>query len=486
MNIKRKINNDEKRILLCLPIWGLNSEWALLEGISNNRFHIGLASIASYLEERDFSVDIIDPQFYSEQEFKKFLNRRNYYLIGITTWTATISKSYYTAHIVKSTSPQSKVVLGGIHASNFPKRCLNECSDVDYVIRGEGERPMLRLCQELKRDESNRNLHDIPGLTFREGDVVVENKADTNLPPEEIPQIAYKKFLLNRYRTQFPLFYHLPTYFSMAGRGCPYMCSFCDAYTIHGKKVRIRPVEKILSEIIMLKEKFNARGLWFSDSTFTINKAWVYKFCDLLMKGKVNLPWGCFSRVDCVDEKLLRQMRKAGCWQIGYGFESGNQRTLDRANKRTSVEQNARAADFTEKAGISIYGSFIIGWPGEDMNDVWNTINFAKKLALPTASFHIPTPFPKTDLYYQAEEEGGLLDKNMSFEAYDGAGSIKLSVYVNPKIGREMMGQIVPLAYKAYYSSPKILLKHISAYHTADHMRSYVDKIKIYLRALRQ
>ena len=78
---------------------------------------------------------------------------------------------------------------------------------------------------------------------------------------------------------------------------------------------------------------------------------------------------------------------------------------------------------------------------GKDMNDVWNTINFAKKLALATASFHIPIPFPKTDLYDQAKKEGGLLNED-SFELYDGAGSIKASVYVNPKISKEMMGRI--------------------------------------------
>ena len=475
------------KILLMLPIWSLSDEWGKFKGLSNNRFHYGLASIAAYLKNEGFNVKFVDPQFYKNiyEEFRSYLLKEKFDVTGITAWTASILKAYETVRIIKGVLSQSIIVIGGVHASNFPRRTLQECKEIDYLIRGEGELPFLELCKQINRGEIKPIT--IPGLAYRNNNKITVNKKAEYLKPEKFVVPAYEDFYIKKYRCQPPLFINLPTYTIIASRGCPFQCSFCDANTVHGKAVRYKPVRNLVEEMFLLKEKYNAKGIWFEDSTFTMSKSWTYDLCRELIKEKYNLPWGCFTRVDRIDEELLKIMKKAGCWQIGYGFESGNQKSLDAMKKGTTVQQNIKAARMTEKLGINVYASYILAWPGENDEDVLNTIKYSIKIGASASFFNIPVPFPKTDLYRQCVKDGGLRVKNeYDWEAYENAGSATASkcIYANPKIKNIDMLGLLRKAYRMYYASPKVLLKHLATTKSLDQFMLLFKKGKVFLRML--
>ncbi|MFH1507534.1 MAG: radical SAM protein, partial [Candidatus Omnitrophota bacterium] len=268
----------------------------------------------------------------------------------------------------------------------------------------------------------------------------------------------------------------LPTYGLLVQRGCPYPCVYCDS-RIHGKKVRHDNLDKIISQIRYLVEKHGMKGILFHDSAFTINMDFAKKLCQRMIDERLNLSWTCYTRVDRVDPELLSLMKKAGCWGVAYGLESGNEESLKKIRKGVTLKQNIEGVRMTKKAGLQVIGSFIICLPGEDEKMAKNTIKFAKSLKLDTVVFFLPVPFPGTELYDICKKEGGLAE-NIQWQDYRQWMDQTNPLYVNPKIGREKMVKLYNYAVRSFYLSPSVILRFFS------HIRSFSD-FKKYLRGFK-
>jgi len=191
----------------------------------------------------------------------------------------------------------------------------------------------------------------------------------------------------------------------MSGRGCPYNCIFCASQNVFGRGMRRRSVQNVMKEIRYLKEKYNIRGLFFLDDTFTVNDNWLKEFCTTLKGEDYRLIWGCQARGDTITEEKLAIMKNAGCVQVDIGVESGNDTILENLHKNEKVEDLRRAFAITKKLGIKTFASFIIGNPGEGIKEIEDTKKFALEIQPDMAGFCILVPYPGTPLYDLAKSK---------------------------------------------------------------------------------
>jgi radical SAM superfamily enzyme YgiQ (UPF0313 family) len=458
------------KILLMLPMMDLSRLWGRAsKGAGNNNFNYGLASIAAYLIQYGYEVQILDPQFlHGGDALSRHLldNRPN--VVGITSYTPTITDAFETAKLVRRTLPDSTIVLGGPHCSYFPSETLTECSTADYVIVREGEHTMLELVRML--DSGRHKEDDILGLVHRKDGQIVVNAPRPFLDVNSLPPPAYHLFPLDKYTLQPTIYKRLPTFTTLVSRGCPYSCSFCHGFEVLGRKVRYREVENALEELNLLIKDFGAKGFMFYDSTFTCNQPWVVRFCEEILRNKLDFTWMCMSRTDSVSEDLLALMRRAGCWGISFGVESANQRSLDLLKKGTTVEQNCEAIRLAKKVGLYVTSTYMIGLPGEDEKDVLNTVEFAKANPTHIAHFFWPLPYPKTLFFEQCKADGGIMENHRweNFNIY-----AKYPVYVNPRLGYEKMRQLQESALRGYYTNWEVILMNLKTITTPTDVKKY-------------
>jgi radical SAM superfamily enzyme YgiQ (UPF0313 family) len=286
--------------------------------------------------------------------------------------------------------------MGGPHATAKAGEVLDICPDVDYVVRGEGEYTLLELIRALEKGEAT--CHSITGLSYRKDNVPVHN------PP--------RSMAVDLHRFPFPdrtLLMHEQHYTSedmgliMTTRGCPYACTYCATNT---QQVSYRSRDHILEEIQAVKARYGTTQFTFKDDSFTVNRKNVRAFCNALIGAKVHITWECNTRVNLINEPLLRLMKRAGCNFIKVGIESGSERVLQRMNKQITHEQVRQAAQLFRKVGIHWTGYFMMGVPGETEEDIRQTIAFLHEVKPDFASIGVYEPFPGTVMFEEGIQRG--------------------------------------------------------------------------------
>jgi len=191
----------------------------------------------------------------------------------------------------------------------------------------------------------------------------------------------------------------------VTSRGCPAGCKYCIKHVSYQNSVRLRSAQLIFEELQLLS-RLGIHYVHMYADLFTVNRAQVVDLCRLIIDSGLEVHWTCNSRVDYVDEEMLQLMGKAGCWYISWGIESANEQILKTAHKGYKKEQVLKALTWAKQAGISNWGFFIIGLPGETEETVRQTIDYAKSLPLDIALFHIAAPYPGTPFFYEVAEKG--------------------------------------------------------------------------------
>jgi radical SAM superfamily enzyme YgiQ (UPF0313 family) len=404
-------------------------------GFYNRYFPVGAATIGTFLKKAGHDVVIYDadyncnprhmdysllPQFYPEY-LASFQNKTHTLwkevkdtiasvcpdIVGISIWTTYAASAFHVAKLCKEVHPSCVVVMGGPHATVKAEEILQITPHVDYVIRGDGEVTMLELTNEIS---SGRNsFSSITGLSFRHNSGIIHN------PPREIPKdmdlfpFPDRSLLMNedKYAAE-------DMGLIMSSRGCPYACSYCATHT---RRVYYVPIDRVVDEIRFVKNKYGTTLFSFKDDSFTVNKKRVEHFCDTLIAEKLNIHWECNTRVDLISEDLLRKMKKAGCESIKVGIESGSDRILKKMNKGITFDQIKNAAGLFSKSGIFWTGYFIMGIPGETVNEIRQTLAFMYEIKPDFASISVYEPFPGTDMFSEGVEKG-LVKPDMSLEDF--------------------------------------------------------------------
>ncbi len=452
------------KILLLEPYFPPDAAWGSAKVEQGYLPPLGTISIYRWLKEKGYSVDFRDTQFgdLTKESLGQFLRDKAYDMVALPLFTPTANYVFETARFVRSLLPNCVIVYGGVHATSLSAESLGESAECDFVIRREGELTIVELIETLKKHSTD--FSGIRGLTWRKDKLSAIKNPDRALLPEldELPVGMFGDLDLSRYIPHPTQYIKLPNYPFVMQRGCPYSCSFCEAHVALGKKLRLLSPRRVIEELKILKYEKGARGLYFQDSTFTINRKYITEVFELMIKEGLNdLLWSCTTRTDRVDPELLALMYQAGCRNILYGIESGNEQSLKVIEKGITVERQAQGVAWTHKAKITMTNSFIICLPGETEEMVNNTIQFAKKLAAQMSLFYLPVPYPASALYKACKADGGIRqwDKWSDFLAID----FDNPIYVNPLIGKERMKYWYKRAFVDYYSSPQVWMNNLKA-----------------------
>jgi radical SAM superfamily enzyme YgiQ (UPF0313 family) len=261
----------------------------------------------------------------------------------------------------------------------------------------------------------------------------------------------------------------------MSSRGCPFDCTFCVAQSYYGKKLRQRSSGRIVDEIEYIMKNLKISDFFFWSESFTIIKRNIHELCDEISGRGLKIRWVCNSRVDNVDAELLIKMKRAGCWMISYGLESGDQEILDRALKKVKLEEVERAVALTRKIGFQIAGHFVLGLPGENEETLQKTAKLAKKLDLDYAQFYCAAPWPGSRLYDLAKKEGWL--NTDDWNRYEQSQSVLDYPQISARRIMERRDRMV----RDFYLRPKIIWKTLKKISSTKEMINFLKMVRSYL-----
>lgn len=374
------------------------------EGIEMIRPPMDLAYMAAMIEKAGKTAIIKDypTERRNISNFKKDLRKIKPDILVLSVTTPTLDLDIKCCTLAKKINPGIITVAKGAHFYEFDKEVLAKCKDLDIVIRGEVELAIYEITK-------GKRFKEIKGISYRSGKRIIRNKERPLL--EDLDNLPFPaRHLLNNELYRFPDT-GLPYALILSGRGCPGGCIFCLVGKVSGKKLRVRSVISIINEIESCIKNFNIRTFFFRADTFTWKKNWVKEFCEELIKRNLKIRWGTNSRVDTIDEEMVKMMKKAGCDVIGFGIESGNQEMLDKMGKNITLEKSQEAVRFCHKHKIKTLLFFIIGLPWENEQAIEDTINFAKELPGTFYNFSVAYPFPGTE-FAKIARENNLLAKH--------------------------------------------------------------------------
>lgn len=357
----------------------------------------GIASIGASTKAAGHEVSLIDlRQVGGAEDLASTLRDIDADVFGLSVSPVDSQHAPSIAKIIRHFHPESKIIVGGIHPTIFPERY--DTPEIDAVVIGEGEVTFPDLVC----------IHELGGSLPR---VIRGEKPDL----DRIPWVDRELF---DYQRELDCFFapgqETPSVTMLAGRGCPFKCNYCQPAenAVFGKPYRMRSPENVVAELRMLKKKYDFKSITFWDDTFTLNKSWIMKFCDLYEKENFGATIAACSRADiiCRDEEMVERLASIGCDWFVIGMESGSQRILDFLKKGTTVEQNIEAGRICRKHGIKIFATFMMGLPTETKAEALATALMIDKIAPEFPSMFFFNPIEGTEIYSFCRENDLILD----------------------------------------------------------------------------
>lgn len=369
---------------------------------------LGILYMAALLRKQGLQVAILDAEGLKLdlKTTTQIINKENPEILGITATTPSIMLAGAVAKEVKNRIPNIKIFLGGPHVTAMPLETMEKFPEIDGCVLGDGELSFAKIVHNIQNGiEIERG---VSGLVWRNNNKILTCPREyplKNLDSLPFPAWDLLKGFPEIYRPSFHSYRRLPVANIITSRGCPYSCSFCDR-SVFGRKVNRHSIGYIIEMIENLVKDFGIKEVSIKDDTFTLSPNRVIEFCRQLRKRGIDLTWSCNSRINLVSDEMLQEMKSAGCWLISYGIESGSPKMLKKMKKGISKEQIVKALKLTRKNGIVSKGFFILGTPGETVETMKETLNFIKKLPLDELNINFFTPFPGSELFLEAIQEG--------------------------------------------------------------------------------
>lgn len=409
---------------------------------------LSLASLAAVLRKEGARVGILDLGIVGNYEgIEKIFEKVRPRYIGFTSTTPLFPKicelSFKCRQILGN---EVTLVLGGPHATAVPKEAL-ETSEFDILVFGEGEATIVDIWKGVEKSK-------IDGIYYKENGTVIKNPKRSRIKClDDLPFLAVDLFDSQNYVSAKALSKATPNFQYESSRGCIGICTFCNK-NISGNNYRPKSPERVVEEIEYILG-FGYKEIRFVDDQFNADIDRAIKICELIIKKNLKFPWSLASgiRVDTVNEEFFKVAKRAGCYQIGVGFESGTQEGLDSIKKGVTIEQSLNCAKLMRKAGIEIIGFFILGLPDDTIESMEETIKFALKLKPDYAKGTILMPFPGTMLFKKYESMG--LIKTREWDKYN--FHLIKEVYQHPTLDFETLQKYYNKFFLKFYLSPFFL-----------------------------
>ncbi len=345
----------------------------------------GLLSLASNARRAGHRVKVLNLSAYKWSDVEQLIQKLPADVFGISCWTANRRGVHLVAREIKRQYPGAAVIVGGPHATPLSGEIIARWPEVEAVVQGEGEATFIDI---LARLEKGTAIVGVPGAVTR------DSKAGVVVGPKR-PSIA-KLDDLASVHAQYP------THIIMTSRGCPWNCTFCGAEASWGRGFRSLSVERVLDEFEHALGHAKVRVLLVKDDTFTANRKRVIELCQGIRRRNLKFLWSCDTRVDVLDDELLREMRLAGCERLSLGVESGSPSILKAINKRITVEQIIASATVARRYGVRTRFYMMLGNRGETESTFRESLAFLERAQPSSYIFSCLSIYPGTDDYDEA------------------------------------------------------------------------------------
>jgi len=426
---------------------------------------LGIFYIASYLRNRkDTEVEILDANAlnYDANTVVEYIKKNNPNLVGFSCTTTAYGYAKEIAQKIRENNPELRILAGGAHAQAAADDILADNHALfDFVCYGEGETAMESLIDHLSGKISKIHLR---GWKYLENDAVV-----TSLPaeiPDNLdifghPSEIMPTSLIRHYHEKVNAYMKLPMSAIMSSRGCPFNCFFCSSpekfKNIYGKKVRYHSTEWIIKEMEIFRSRSGVKEIIFLDDTFNLDKNRVREFCQKKKAARIAMKWSCNFEAAIADQELFHAMKKAGCWTVMLGGESGSDKILKFIHKGVTAAQLLMAGKWAARAGILTRVSFIFGLPTETEETISETIDLIHKSDFHFPYFQLYMPLPGTALYRILSQYGTIspdIEKRMT------AGTVN---YIPNGLSSEILQRSIKSAYRRCYLNWRMIKNHLSA-----------------------
>lgn len=423
---------------------------------------LGAGYIAALLEREGFNCKIIDAnvQKIDNKELLQEINRISPSFVGLTLNIITSPPGIEISQMLKLERQDIYVIVGGPNPTASPENTLQR-SNADLIVLGEGELTTLEIMRTWRNNGKVKKfpLHHIKGIMFRDQ----EKEEFVYTPPRErikdldsIPPPAYHLFpdlMLYKSRARTP-----PVGYLLTTRGCPYQCIYCNK-SVFGNKVTMLSPRRVLEDIDFLVKKYHIRQIDILDDLFTINKNRTNEILDSLIERnyKLDINFQNGIRIEKMDKDIIKKMKRAGVFKIGIGVESGDPQVLKNIKKKLNLDKVLEVTRWFKNEGILVYGFFIFGLPGDTVQTMQRTIDFAKKMDPDVANFGIAIPFVGTELYNIIKKRGKFLI-NPEGDIFGGFHS-KQVFYELDDLKKELVVKYFDKAYRQFYFRPQKALK---------------------------
>lgn len=365
----------------------------------NNLVTLGLLYLASHLKA-NHDVKVLDMSLLKQttNELPGIIDGFKPNIIGITSvitlWGAVLDL----IHAAKRHAPDVVTVVGGPNVSKYPAQTLSH-KDVDYIIVGSGQKPMLELCNRLEKHEKDFKIENCYAQGREYSSLATVHSKEYHIDNFPFP---------DRLATPYDRYYasispENPTTSMITSMGCPYKCAYCSSRV--EQAFELRKETRVVDEMAGI-EQIGIKSILFQDDLFTLKLNRVKNICEDIIHRGIKLNWSVKSRIDSIRPEMLDIMQQAGCSNIHFGIESGNDSTLRRMKKGYDVKKILETIKMVKESGLQCTGNFMLAYPGEEEKDVLNTIEFAAALDLNMTHFGITYAMPMTELFYEGVKAG--------------------------------------------------------------------------------
>ncbi len=430
--------------------------WATLS-VENEHMGIvpplSLAYVAALCEKQGHKVIIIDT-IAERLDMDQVVARLEAFSADILGFTVTTYGFHQTLKYIKELKRRvnKPVIVGGWHMSLYPRETMTH-KEIDYAVLDEGDISIPELINAL---ENKTPLEKVAGIAFnnKNGETIVTSSRGITKDIDTFP-------FPSRHLLKNELYHNILSYRKnftamISALGCPFRCAFCD---LKSKNFRQRSAVNFVNEIEIACKEHGVKDIDIHDSSFTVNKKRVYEICNEIKKRRLDISFTIRTRADCVDKDILKTLREAGCTTIMYGIESGDPKILKTLHKGTDLGHIKEVVKWTKKYGMNPLGFFMIGSPGETIEDAKRTIKFAKTLQLDYVRFSRVTAFPNTELYdiYKAQTNHDYWSEYTLDESL--VGDLPL---LGTPITEQEAYKYIRKAYIEFYFRPQQLIKALS------------------------
>jgi len=394
---------------------------------------LGLCYVAASLEKSGFDVSIVDCTVEDYDHCTHHAGMVTYGLplaslrslvreirpqvVGLSVLFSTdILNLIRVCGVVKEVCPESETIVGGLHATIYPKdvfeldrRLHGSRRCVDWVLRGEGERRLIEFLEARQHCQINVRQDGLAG--YYRDEFFCNPQIETISDLDSIPPPAFHLLPMERYFEINVPFSPVPkgnrVMPILTSRGCPISCSFCASTNLY-KQYRVHSVSRTISEIRNLQQTYNVDEIQFADDNLTLNQQRTVELMQALKP--VGIQW-CTpngTMVNTLTPRLLQLMREAGLYQITLSVDSGSVRTLrELHHKPVDLSRVPELIDTCRRLGVWTHGTLVVGMPGETLEEVRSGLEFVlENLHFTSISTFIAQPIPGSELYHQALENG--------------------------------------------------------------------------------